>query len=479
MSGEIMSKNDSSTYISTRGKSGYLRFRDAVMTGLAPDGGLLLPQSIPDVTAELNKWRKLTYPELALEVMRRYVGSDIPVTDLRKLLNRAYSRFTAAEIVPVVQVGDLHIAELFHGPTLAFKDLALQFLGELFEYILAEEDRCLNLVGATSGDTGSAAIYGVRGKQNIKIFIMYPDGRVSPVQERQMTSVLDENVHNLAINGNFDDTQRILKALFQDLDFKEQYALGAVNSVNWARILAQIVYYFYATFRVQADTGAEKVQVCVPTGNFGNIFAGYLARRMGAPIERLVLAANRNDILARFFRTGRYERQGVAPTYSPSMDIEVASNFERYLYYREGRDSAKVEALMAAFARTGSLDLPNAAEDEVIAAGSCDQDRTLQTIRRYFETYSYLPDPHTAVGLEVGERFALEDTPTLCMATAHPAKFSDAVGKALGPEHVPSHPQLKALEEMPTRREVLAAETEAVQDYIRRHALTRNSITHS
>jgi threonine synthase len=314
-------------------------FQDAVMEGLAPDGGLLLPDRLPDVSDQLAYWATLSYQDLTFEVLRRFV--DLPAEDLKGLIRRSYERFTHAEIAPAWPVGPLWILELFHGPTLAFKDIALQFLGNFFDYTLRQRQTRLNILGATSGDTGSAAIHGARGRDRMNIFIMHPRGRTSPLQEKQMTSVLDANVHNLAIEGTFDDCQNIMKAIFRDTAFKGRYALGAINSVNWARVLAQIVYYFSSGLYVMARTGAARVSFAVPTGNFGDILAGWLAARMGLPIARLVLATNENDILSRFFNTGTYSLGDVVPTLSPSMDIQVASNFERYLYYRVGQDAAE------------------------------------------------------------------------------------------------------------------------------------------
>jgi len=457
----------STTYVSTRGGVAPLGFCDAVMMGLGSDGGLLLPQQLPQLSAAaLQQWQQLSYPQLAFAVMRMFIGAqEISDAELRDLVERSYASFSAAEVLPLRQVGDLHILELFHGPTLAFKDVALQFLGNLFEYILQKTGQSLNIVGATSGDTGSAAIYGVRGKAKINIFIMHPQGKVSPVQERQMTTVLDANVHNIAISGTFDDGQRVLKEIFADLAFKQRYHLGAVNSVNWARILAQVVYYFYAAFRAQEASGSAGVQICVPTGNFGNIFAGYVARQMGAPISRLLLATNENDILYRFFQTGDYSLATVHATLSPSMDIQVASNFERYLYYRLGEDPQRLQAMMQQFSRSGSLQLAAVDERLPIVAGRGDSAATLEVIRRYHAQYSYVPDPHTAVGIAVAEQYLRRDEPTVCLATAHPAKFSAAIEQALGHNPV-EHAAIAALAEMPTRCAQLPATVGAIEEFI-------------
>ena len=417
----------------------------------------------------LSAWSGLAYADLAVEIMRLY-ADDFKAETLRDLIHRSYATFRDAAITPVVAVGDLHILELFHGPTLAFKDLALQFLGNLFEHVLDEKNGELNIVAATSGDTGSAAIQGMRGRRRMRIFVLHPHGRVSPVQALQMTSVLDPNVHNLAVEGTFDDCQAIVKALFADLPYRDRHHLGAINSINWARVLAQIVYYFHAAFRVMERTGADRVQFSVPTGNFGDIFAGYLAWRMGLPIERLILATNENDILARCFETGVYQTGSVSATLSPSMDIQVASNFERYLYYRAGGDTAQVRVWMAAFRDTGRLALTAGGgplNDPVMAAGRGDTAATLATIRRCWERHRYLLDPHTAVGVHVAERHHDPGVPTICLATAHPAKFGEAIRRATG-EDLAHHPILDALRGLPTRATRLPAAQEAVAEHIAR-----------
>jgi len=454
-------------YVSTRGRTPPMPFQDAVVTGLAPDGGLLLPESVPDVRAHLDDWRELGFVDLAVALLPLFID-DIPADDLEALTRRAYSTFDDPEIVPLVRVGELEVLELFHGPTLAFKDVALQFLGRLFEYVLRRRGEHLNILAATSGDTGSAAIAGVRGIDEIDIFVMYPDGRVSELQELQMTTVVDDNVHCLAVDGSFDDCQTLMKTLFADLDFKGRFHLGAVNSVNWARVLAQIVYYAYASL----ERGAERpVTFCVPTGNFGNVFAGYLAKRMGFPIDRLVLATNENDILSKFFATGQYQRGDVRFTVTPAMDIQVASNFERYLYYLMDQDSDRLNAFMADFASSGraALDTPPGTDD--FHATAVDVQDTLATIRRVYREHGYVSDPHTAVGLAAAERFPA-DGPVVCVATAHPAKFPDSVDEAVGAA-VARHPRLDALRGLPSRRTEIPASLEAVKDFISAHARTR------
>ena len=450
-------------YRSTRGGIAGLAFKDAVIMGLADDGGLLVPEEVPHVAASLDRWESLSYPALAFEIMRLFIG-DIPDDDLKHLIDASYQSFDDPLVTPVKSLDDFWVLELFHGPTLAFKDVALQFLGNMFEYILTERGAEVNILGATSGDTGSAAIAGVRGKQNIHIYIMFPEGRTSPIQERQMTTILDHNVHNIAIRGSFDDCQALMKEIFSDLRFKEQYGLAAVNSVNWTRVLAQMVYYFAAWYQMGRP---EKFDVSVPTGNFGNIFAGFMARRMGLPIDHLILATNENDILCRFFNSGVYRRTGVHFTLSPAMDIQVASNFERYLFYQLGEKPARVNAFMKAFLENGEERLHFNTErfDETFLAGSADDEETLSTIREVYDDSNYLVDPHTAVGISVGRRYQDKDVPLLCLATAHPAKFQDAMRKAL-PEVAVSHPALASLADLPVRKTILAGDAALVKHFI-------------
>jgi threonine synthase len=460
-------------YLSTRGQVQNIPFKQAVMMGLAEDGGLLLPESIPQLTSgDLDALAKLAFPELSFQIMSSFIG-DIPAADLKNLIDRSYASFTHRDITPVVHHDGIYILELFHGPTLAFKDVALQFLGNLFEYLLTETQSHMNILGATSGDTGSAAIYGIRGKKNINIFILHPYKKVSPVQELQMTTVTDDNVFNLAIKGTFDDGQKIVKDLFGDLKFKKKLALGAVNSINWARVLAQIVYYFYAWGEVRKQTGCSKVYFSVPTGNFGDIFAGYIAKRMGLPIEKLILATNANNILARFINDGDYSISQVEPTYSHSMDIQKASNLERYLYYLYHEDSEQLSQAMEQFNRTGNLTF----NDEQIAeiklvfeAASVDNDQTLETIRGFHSSTGYLLDPHTATGVKAGKDLSRGDYPLVCLATAHPAKFPDAVKKAIGIE--PHRPQsLMGLETKQRKCQIIEANQRAVQDFLIENAI--------
>ncbi len=460
-------------YCSTRGRVKGIGFTQAVMMGLADDGGLLLPETVPALSPqELDSMAELSYPELAFEIISRF-APDIPAGELKGIIQRSYRAFDHPEITPVVKQDDLYILELFHGPTLAFKDVALQFLGNLFEYLLVKNDRRMNIIGATSGDTGSAAIYGVRGKQRINIFILHPKGRVSPIQELQMTTVTDDNVFNLAVEGTFDDAQAIVKEIFGDLDFKTQHALGAVNSINWARVLAQVVYYFYAWFRVRKDTSAEQFEVSVPTGNFGDIFAGYIARKMGVPIHRLILATNSNNILSRFINAGDYSTAEVHHSLSPSMDIQVASNFERYLYYLLDEQAEQVAELMEEFKATKKMAFSPALRDKVareFSAASIDDGETLSTIGQFYRRTGYILDPHTAVGVAVGRQIRDPRYPLLCLATAHPAKFGAAVLEATGRE-VALPPSLADLSSRSRKVETVGADIDVIKKYLSEKAI--------
>lgn len=460
-------------YLSTRGCIEPVGFAEAVMMGLATDGGLLVPARIPRVDrATLTDWSNLSFQALALEVLTLFVGDEIPQDDLRDLIARSYAGFSHPEVTPVVEVDGTHILELFHGPTAAFKDIALQLLGNLFEYLLARDGGTLNIIGATSGDTGSAAIYGVRGKTGIEIFILHPKGRVSPIQERQMTAVLDANVHNIAVRGTFDDAQSIVKALFNDLAFKSKYRLGAVNSINWARILAQTVYYFYAWARVSGGDPDRRLSFSVPSGNFGDVFAGYLAKRMGLPVERLVIATNRNDILARFVQTGVYAAADqVHHTFSPAMDIQIASNFERYLYYLYDGDTAQVRALLEAMQHNGRFEVDADRHAQARAdfdAAAVSDPQTLAQIRETFTASGYILCPHTAIGVHAAR--AMSDV--VCLATAHPAKFNEAVHEAIGRE-APQPPSLRGLMDKAVRCTELDASVPAVKEHLQTTLTTR------
>ncbi|MGB5834347.1 MAG: threonine synthase [Thiohalocapsa sp.] len=453
-------------YLSTRGGVEPVGFAEAVMMGLGTDGGLLVPERLPVLApATLCAWSRLRFQDLAVEVIAPFVGDDIPRSDLIDLVYRSYSTFSHAEVAPLREVAGRRYLELFHGPTAAFKDVALQLLGNVFEHLLARDGGELNIVGATSGDTGSAAIFGVRGKPRIKIFILHPKGRVSPVQERQMTTVLEDNVHNIALRGTFDDAQRIVKALFNDLDFKAGCHLGAVNSINWVRILAQTVYYFYAWGRITGGDPDRLVSFAVPTGNFGDVFAGFLARRMGLPIGRLIIATNRNDILTRFVNSGVYAKGKVYHTLSPAMDIQIASNFERYLYYLLDEDAGAVRTLLAEMEQTGHMQVNGERLRQVqsdFSARAVGDSETLAQIRETYEASGYVLCPHTAVGA----RAAADLPDAVVLATAHPAKFNEAVREAIGSAASPP-PSLQGLMDKPTRSAELDAEPEAVRAYIR------------
>jgi threonine synthase len=419
-------------YVSTRGTAPALGFREVTLAGLAPDGGLYLPERWP--TIDVEALAGLSYVDTAVRVMLPFVGDALDEAELTALCTEAYGRFAHAAVTPLVQLDhDRWLLELFHGPTLAFKDVALQLLGLLFERFLRGTDRRLTIVGATSGDTGSAAIDAVAGRAGVTIVMLHPEGRVSDVQRRQMTTVLAPNVHNVALaDAGFDDAQALVKAMFNDRPFAERHGLAAVNSINWARLMAQVVYYFYAGVRLGAP--ARRIAFSVPTGNFGDVFAGYVAARMGLPIERLLVATNVNDILARALTAGDYSKGIVHQTATPSMDIQVSSNFERLLFEANGRDGAALAAQMAGFEATGAMRLTNRQREEVaplFAAARIDADGMALAMRWACEAAGEVIDPHTAIGLAAAR--ALEtDAPVVTLATAHPAKFRDAVERATG-----------------------------------------------
>ncbi|MCC3374135.1 threonine synthase [Cohnella sp. REN36] len=454
-------------YISTRGQVAPIGFIDAILMGLADDGGLLVPKTIPQVSADtLRAWQGLSYQELALEIFSLYVNDEIPRADLKKLVDDSYATFRHEDVTPVRRIrDDLYVLELFHGPTFAFKDVALQFLGNLYQYVSQKTNSIIHILGATSGDTGASAIEGVRGKAGIRICILHPHGKVSKVQELQMTTVDDANVLNLAVEGTFDDCQRIIKELFADVDFKHRYHLRAINSINIARILAQTVYYFYAYFRLADQGQAGKISFSVPTGNFGDIFAGYLARKMGLPIHRLILATNENNILERFVSDGIYQPGEFRGTYSPSMDIQVASNFERYLYYLYGEDSTAVTALMAQFKAEGRLEIPAdklATVQSEFAAYGVQNDECLDAIGDYHARYDYLLDPHTACGVAAIDKVAGSGEATVALSTAHPAKFDEAIRLRSIAQTYP--PQIKALFDKPQHQRVVGGTNDAIKD---------------
>ena len=421
-------------YVSTRGTAPAIGFREATLTGLASDGGLYLPDAWPTLSpAEIGALTGLSYAETAVRVMLPFVGDDLSEAELRQLCEAAYGRFSHAAVTPLVQLDHQHwLLELFHGPTLAFKDVALQLLGLLFERFLAGTNQHLTIVGATSGDTGSAAIDAVAGRNGVDIFMLHPAGRVSDVQRRQMTTVLAPNVHNIAIEGDFDTAQALVKAMFNDRAVADRFSLSAVNSINWARLMAQVVYYVYAAVRLGAPD--RRVAFSVPTGNFGDVFAGYVANRMGLPIEKLIVATNVNDILHRAIASGDYSKGSVQQTATPSMDIQVSSNFERLLFDAGGRDGRALAQQMVDFERTGVMRLTNAQSEGhagLLSSDRVDAHAMTGAMRWAFSQAGEVIDPHTAVALAAARRAEL-DVPVVTLATAHPAKFPDAVEQATG-----------------------------------------------
>ena len=448
-------------YVSTRGSAPVLGFADVVLAGLATDGGLYVPQSWPLLPADTSG----TYAELAAAVFAPYLGGDISNETMLRLTREAYATFRHPDVVPIVDLQPGHkLMELFHGPTLAFKDVALQLLGRIFDHILTERNEKVTIVGATSGDTGSAAIDGVKNCANVDIVILYPKGRVSDVQRRQMTTIDSPNVRTVAIDGTFDDCQDLVKAMFNDAPFREKHNLSAVNSINWARVMAQVVYYVEATRRLGGP-----LDITVPTGNFGNVLSGWIAKQMGAPIRRLIVASNENDILTRFFESQNMNVTGVHPTLSPSMDIQVSSNFERLLFEMNGRDGGMTAAQLQRFRDRGLLNVEQDQYDQWIAptfrASRANDHDTLSTIRSVYEETGMLIDPHTAVGVKAAREQAEDGVTMLTLATAHPAKFPDAVERATGirPE-LPEH--LSDLFSKPERTNDLPNDLAAVEAFV-------------
>lgn len=454
-------------FVSTRGQAPALGFSDSVLAGLASDGGLYVPQSWPQVSAaDIAAFAGKPYADVAHAIISRFTGDEIAPERLKAIIDESYAVFRHPSVAPLLELEPNHfVLELFHGPTLAFKDVAMQFLSRIMDHILAERGLKATIVGATSGDTGSAAIEAFRGRDTTDIFILHPRGRTSPVQRLQMTTVLDANVHNIALEGTFDDCQNIVKAMFNNHKFRDHVRLSGVNSINWGRIVAQIVYYFTAAVSLGAPQ--RKISFTVPTGNFGDIFAGYCAKAMGLPIERLIIATNANDILRRTFDTGRYEMDGVAPTISPSMDIQISSNFERLLFEAAGRDATAVVRMMDSLKQSGGFALPDQALAAIrrdFAAGTTGEAETKATIANTLAASGYLLDPHTAVGAHVA-RTHLGPTPMVTLATAHPAKFPAAVEAASG--IAPALPTwLADLHSREERLSILANDQTAVEDFI-------------
>lgn len=465
-------------YISTRGGMAPQPFSDILLEGLAPDGGLAIAQNYPQISATtLEQWRSLSYDQLAFEILSLFID-DIPSEDLRALTQAAYNPdlYVGDAMVPVKPLqGQMALLGLSQGPTLAFKDMAMQFLGQVFEYVLEKRNGRINILGATSGDTGSAAEYALRGKKRVNVFMLSPYGRMSAFQRAQMYSLQDENIHNIAVKGVFDDCQDIVKQLGADLEFKQAMHLGAVNSINWARIAAQVVYYFWGWLRATASSG-QKVSFTVPSGNFGNILAGHIARQMGLPIQRLVLATNENNVLEEFFRTGIYRPRSSENTYetsSPSMDISRASNFERFVFDLVGRDSDKLNALWQQLADQGYFDLshllPVFEEQYGFVAGQSAHADRVQTIAQTYKDTGVLIDPHTADGVKVAAEYLQEGVPMLVLETALPAKFSETIEEAIGqPAPVPEH--LQHLNDLPQRVVTMDADVAQVRAYMEQYA---------
>ncbi len=460
-------------FISTRGKAPALSFDEVLLTGLASDGGLYVPEEWPVLTDDMLKsFKDMPYDQVAFKVMRLFCGDVISDDDLLPIIEKAYSTFDSESPAPLRDIGNnLWLMELFHGPTLAFKDVAMQFLGGMFDHVLARKKSRVTIVGATSGDTGSAAIEAVKGKDAIDIFMLHPKGRVSEVQRRQMSTALDHNVHNIALEGTFDDCQDMVKAMFGDTPFRERHHLSAVNSINWARIMAQIVYYITTAAKLGAPD--KPVSFCVPTGNFGNVFAGYAAKRMGVPIKQLLVASNSNDILTRFFDTGTMKMTGVEATTSPSMDIQISSNFERLLFELTGRDGDRVSQLMDRFRETGQYSVTEGELFEALdlfKGARYDDDQVKAEIKHYHGVHhneaANLIDPHTAVAMAAAREHRSDTSiPMIVLSTAHPAKFGDTVKSATGIN--PKLPErLSDLLEREEQYEVLPNDLNAVENYI-------------
>ena len=423
-------------YISTRGNAEGAEFSDVLLAGLAKDGGLFVPETWPQLSSnQIANFSGKSFAEVANEVIVPFIGDSIALQEVQRMTSLSYNAFQHPAVTPLVQTGNNEfVLELFHGPTLAFKDVAMQLLGHLMGYTLEKRNLTATIVGATSGDTGSAACEAFRGNQLTELFILFPDGRISDIQRKQMTTISESNIHQIAVNGTFDDCQTIVKGLFNQVSFRDELNLAGVNSINWARIMAQVVYYFVAGVALGAPH--RKVSFTVPTGNFGDVFAGYVAKKMGLPIDRLVIATNVNDILFRAINTGRYEKQAVVTTSSPSMDIQISSNFERLLFDSVQRDSEKLSAMMNGLAQSGSFGIPSDSIEYISSnfdVGTANEDSCHKTIKQVFADSGYLPDPHTAVGISVARNFSSNnDIPMIVLATAHPAKFPETINDVTG-----------------------------------------------
>ncbi|MVA82053.1 threonine synthase [Agrobacterium vitis] len=459
-------------FISTRGEAPALNFCDALLAGLARDGGLYLPREWPKMRKrDIRALRGKTYQEVAFAVLKPFVDGEIKDAALQAMIHDAYATFRHPAVAPLVQTGpNSYILELFHGTTLAFKDVAMQLLGRLMDHVLRERGQRATIVGATSGDTGGAAIDAFAGLDNIDMFILFPKGKVSPVQQRQMTTSKAQNVRALAIEGNFDDCQDLVKAMFNHVAFRDKVQLSGVNSINWARIMAQVVYYFTAALSLGGPD--RKISFTVPTGNFGDIFAGYVAREMGLPIDKLVIATNDNDILARTLKTGRYEMRGVMATSSPSMDIQISSNFERLLFEASDRNAGEIRSQMASLKQSGAFEIkPDTLKTirKLFRAGRATEKEVAKTIATTLAETGYLLDPHTACGVVVASKFEKPQSPMVTLATAHPAKFPAAVKSASGID--PALPTwLADLMDREERFDVLAGELDVVEAFISAHS---------
>ena len=451
-------------YVSTRNNKNELNFKDVFIKGLADDGGLFVPKNIKLLNSEdLDKLKNLSYNDLACEILNPFCSDFINKEDLKKIITKSYSSFREKEVVKISNLGSLKLLELYHGPTLAFKDIAMQFIGNLYDYYLSKNNDFLNVVVATSGDTGAAAIDAIKGKNNMNIFVLHPNNKISKVQRKLMTTGNDKNVFNIAIDGNFDDCQNLVKAMFSDLEFSKSIKMTGVNSINWARIIAQAVYYFYTYFKL---TSSKPLSFSVPTGNFGDVFAGYLAKKMGLPIDKLIVATNQNDILHRAISKGEYISKKVEQTISPSMDIQLASNFERLIYYINNSNSEITAEIMKKIKENvyqiEKINLESIQKDFV--SESCDEKETLDIIKKYYEKNNVILDPHTAVGVGVANKLSLNDC--VVLSTAHPCKFPDATENAIKKhENLPK--ELEHVLNKDENFEVLKNDIEVVKNFVR------------
>lgn len=461
-------------YISTRGQAPSLNFEEVTLAGLARDGGLYVPETWPEFSpAEIRQMRGLSYPELVVTILRPFVEGCIDDKNLRAMAQRAYANFNHTAIAPIKQLdSNLYFMELFQGPTLAFKDFALQFLGQLFGHFLKKRGEHCTIVGATSGDTGSAAIEAVRGIRGVELFMLHPNNLVSSVQRKQMTYITDKNIHNIAIEGHFDDCQNLVKAMFNDNAYRDEMNLSAVNSINWARIAAQVVYYFRAALTLGGPD--RPISVSVPTGNFGNIFAAFVAGKMGLPIEQFIIGSNQNDILTRFFESGEMRQQAVEPSLSPSMDIQISSNFERYLFEVSGRDANKISQVMDEFKHKGGFSVDSAllkAVKNKFSAYRLDDAQTKAEIRQWYQKTGEIIDPHSIIGVVAAREKSIDPAvPVVCMGTADPAKFADAVEPVIGAK-VPCPARLEKVLNAKEHFDVLNNDLLEVQAYIRQNSV--------